>query len=175
MFLEKLKRKSALKLLKKALNAHENSKLSKESSKIRSLGCIVNFDEFNHTEVFQELAEQIGLKSHEYKIIGFSEKGLMGTGFNVPVFTDKDLGWNGQIKNSDINEYLGREYDLLINYYQHAPVILKLVSAKTKSQTKIGLLDSNQDLNDIVFQISPDSFSKFREEIIKYLKILKKI
>ncbi|XLS30896.1 DUF6913 domain-containing protein [Flavobacteriaceae bacterium M23B6Z8] len=175
MFLDKLKQKAAVKILKKALKAAENDRQQKGFDKIKSVGFIVNFDEFNHTEVFQELAKEIGLKENEYKIIGFSERGLTGTGFNIPVFSDKDLGWNGQIKNPDIEEFLSRDYDMLINYYKYAPIILKLVSAKTKSVMKIGLLDENQELNHITFGVSPDSFSKFKEELIKYLRILKRI
>lgn len=175
MFLEKLKHKAAIKIIKKALKGAENIKIGQEPDKIKSIGFIVNFDEFNHTAVFQELAEGIGLKSNEYKIVGYSDKGLSGTGYHIPVFTDKDLGWNAHIKNPDVEEFLDRKYDLIINYYKHAPILLKLVSAKASSPMKIGLLDENQELNHITFQMSPDSFSKFRDELLKYLKILKKI
>jgi hypothetical protein len=175
MFLEKLKQKAAVKLLKKALYAFENDILVDEPSKIRSIGCIVNFDEFNHTEVFKELSEQIGLKANAYKIIGFSDKGLSGSGFTIPVFSEKDLGWNGKFNNGDIDEFLNRKYDLLINYYKEAPVILKLVSARANGRIKVGLLDENQELNHITFKIPPNSFTKFKDELIKYLRILNKI
>lgn len=175
MFLEKLKKKAALKSLKRVLKTSGANFNGAIPERIKSAGFIINFDEFNHTEVFKELSEQMGLKANEYKVIGFSGKGLSANNYSIPVFSEKDLGWNGNFKNGDIDEFLSRKYDLLINYYHRSPVILKLVSARTNSAIKIGLLDENQELNDIIFSIKPNLFSKFRDELIKYLKILKRI
>ncbi len=176
MILDKLKQQAALKSLKKALDANEKNALNDiETTKIQTIGFVVNFDEFNHTEVFKELAEEIGLRSNSFKIIGYSDKGITRSGFTIPVFSDKDLGWGGKFKNGDIEEFLSRDYDLLINYYQKSTPILKLVSVKAAAGIKVGLLDENQAINQITFKISPSSFTKFRDELLKYLKILKKI
>ena len=176
MILDKLKHQAAIKSLKKALDANEkNASGYIKTTKIQTIGFVVNFDEFNHTEVFKELAEQIGLRPNSFKIIGYSEKGITGSGYTIPVFSDKDLGWGGNFKNGDIDEFLSRDYDLLVNYYQKSTPILKLVSVRAKAGVKVGLLDDNQAINQITFKIAPSSFTKFRDELIKYLKILKKI
>ncbi|WP_340063412.1 DUF6913 domain-containing protein [Ascidiimonas aurantiaca] len=174
MFLKKLKDNNANRVLKKCISNRKDGSLQ-DRGKTVSLGCIVNIDEFNHTEVFTALYKEMGLRENQFKIIGFTSREESFSGFSIPVFTVKDLGWGGVIKNQGVLEFMNWEYDVLLSYYEEAPIVLKLVTAQTVANLKTGLLVKNQELNDVVFEIKPDKFSQFRSEFLKYLTIVKKV
>ena len=174
MFLKKLKDNNANRVLKKYISLRKDHSLKDKGNSV-TLGCIVNIDEFNHTEVFTTLYKEMGLRENQFKIIGFTSREDSFSGFSIPIFTTKDLGWGGAVKNQGVQEFMNWEYDVLLNYYEEAPTVLKLVTAQTCATLKTGLLAKNQELNDMVFEIKPDKFSQFRSEFLKYLTILKKV
>ncbi|NER13302.1 hypothetical protein GWK08_07625 [Leptobacterium flavescens] len=174
MFLNRLKEISADKALKKVLSSGYLSD-AVSTGKINSFACILNIDEFNHAEVFFELAKELDLRQDQFKIIGFTEGSTDNHSYSFPVFSPKDLKWKGKVENGDVQEFLDKKYDVLLNYYNDAPLILMLVSAYTKADFKVGLLSKNEALNNMIMDIRPKEFSKFKTEFVKYLSILKKI
>ncbi|NAS30898.1 hypothetical protein GTQ40_07945 [Flavobacteriaceae bacterium R38] len=174
MLLKKLKEISAQKALKKALN-QENSYSKTGNEKIKSFACILNVDEFNHMEVFEELAKEIGLRQDQFKIVGFSALNTDMSNYSIPVFSAKDIGWNGTIENGDINEFLSKEYDLLLNYYETPSLALSLVSISTKAKLRVGIHQNNEIYNDIILKVKASEYLKFKPELIKYLSILNRI
>ena len=174
MLFNKLKVASANKALKKSISERKSFK-ENNNEPIRSFACIVNIDEFNHLEVFHELSKEMGLRTDQYKIIGFSAGDVDHSNFAIPIFTSKDLGWSGKIENGDIKEFLDKHYDLLLNYYTHSPIILSLVCSYTKAKFRVGLNPDNEPENDLTIKVRTKEFNKFKEEFLKYLSILKKI
>lgn len=175
MLLKKLKLVSAEKALKKALLSHDLFLNTDNKTKIKSFACILNIDEFNHMEVFYELAKEIGLRQDQFKIIAFSASNTDNTNYSIPVFNADQLGWNGKIENGDINEFLSKEYDLLLNYYENPSLILSLVSVYTKAKFRVGLQPKNEAYNNMVIEVKATEFLKFKPELLKYLSILNKI
>ena len=91
------------------------------------------------------------------------------------MFSDKDLGWKGQIENSYVLEFLSREYDMLINYYEDDNLMMKLLSVKTLARLKVGLAAQDPNINDLILNTPLSDFKLFKSELKKYLKVLKEI
>ncbi len=174
MLLKKIKVIAVKKALKNAL-AEYGLNRSTSNGKVNSFACIINIDEFNHIEVFYELAKEMGLRQDQFKIIGFSVLESDNSHHTIPVFYSKDLGWGGKIENTDINELLNKEYDLLLNYFENTPLVLSLVSVYAKAAFKVGLTPKNQLYNNMVIDVKTNEFLKFKQEFLKYLSILNKI
>ena len=86
---------------------------------------------------------------------------------------DNDIDFLGKI-NEDYNLFFDRKYDVLINVYQKDNVIMKLLSLKVKHDFSIGFTPVDTELNDIVFDFSPQNVKVFSVELSKYLKIISK-
>ncbi|MFS4417144.1 DUF6913 domain-containing protein [Maribacter sp. 2307ULW6-5] len=142
---------------------------------IRSLGCIVNLDTFEKADVFYELLEEFSLRPNAVKIIGYKKLHDKNSPYALPVFSDKDLGWNGRIENSYALEFLNREYDVIINYYKEDNLLLNLMSIQSKARIKVGFVQVGKAYNDIMLQTPYDDFKLFKSELKKYLGILKEI
>lgn len=170
---EKFKLRSGRKYLKQILTAPVVS--TRESKGIRSLGCIVDLDKFDNTEVFFQLLEDFSLTPNAIKIIGYKRYYDKNSPYSTPVFSDKDLGWKGEVQNSYVLEFLGRDYDLLVNYYDDDSLLLNLVSAQTKARLKVGFKNVGPTYNDLMLDTPLKDFQTFKKELKKYLNIFKEI
>ena len=66
-------------------------------------------------------------------------------------------------------------FDILISYFEKDVLELKLMTAKSKAKFKIGILQTDERLNDLIIKTSLKQFELFKKEVFKYLSILNKI
>lgn len=170
---DKFKRKSGRKSLNKMVATPVP--VTRESKGIRSLGCIVDLDKFEKSDLFYKFQDEFSLQPNAVKIIGYKRFYNKNSPYATPVFSDKDLGWNGEIENSYALEFLGREYDLLVNYYDEDTLLLNLMSAKTKARIKVGFKKVGPAYNDLMLDTPLKDFQLFKKELKKYLGIFKEI
>ncbi len=170
---DKFKYKSGQKYLRQELKNAMNS--VQRSQGIRSIAVIVDMDKFNKTELFYEFIEDFKLRPNAVKIIGYKSYYDKNSPYATPVFSDKDLGWNGTIENSYALEFLSREYDLLVNYYTQENLLLQLMTIRTKARINVGFSEVDIMYNDLIMDASLQDFKIFKMELKKYLKVLNEI
>lgn len=169
---DKFKIKSGQKYLEDELN---KSKSFSDKKGISSIACIVDMDAYNNAEIFHDLTKQMKLKPNAIHVIGYKKSEDKAGMFSIPFVTEKDLGWNGSIENGNFSEFSGRNYDVLINYYTADKLVLKLMSVKTNARLRVGLIDADDEMNDLIFDCKMGDIKTFQAELSKYLKILKEI
>lgn len=170
---DKFKVKSGLKYLKEEMEK-PSLPLAREKG-ITSVGCIVDVDHFANAEAFYELIEEFSLRPNAIKIIGYKREYDKNSPYAIQMFSDRDLGWKGQIENGYALEFLGREYDMLINYYDEDNLMMKLLSVKTPARLKVGLGSQDSKVNDLILNTPLKDFKLFKSELKKYLKVLNEI
>ncbi|MDP5231028.1 MAG: hypothetical protein NWQ38_11605 [Cellulophaga sp.] len=170
---QKLKHKSGRKFIKELLK-HPIQR-AQQANEIKSIGCIVDLDKFNDTNLFYKFIDEFKLRPNSIQVIGYKNFYDKNSPYSTPVFSDKDLGWNGKIENSYALEFMNREYDLLINYYAEGHLLLQLMTLKSKARLRVGFDSVDKNLNDLIFQVPISNFDLFKKELKKYLKILKEI
>tara|TARA_R110000868_G_scaffold4211_15_gene26804 strand:- start:42618 stop:43154 length:537 start_codon:yes stop_codon:yes gene_type:complete len=170
---QKLKHKSGRKYVKQLLQSPLEG--SRQVKGIKSIGCIVDLDKFGDTNLFYQFVEEFSLRPNSVKIIGYKNFYDKNSPYSTPVFSDKDLGWKGNIENGYALEFMNREYDLLINYYTDDHLLLKLMTLKSKARIRVGFVEVDKNLNDLILNTPVEDFGLFKEELKKYLKILKEI
>lgn len=168
---EKLKHKSGAKYLRQQL-LKPRERVDRRQG-IQAIGVIADLDRFDNPDMFYELIEAFSLRPNAVKIIGYKRSYDKNSPYATPVFSDKDLGWKGAIENSYVLEFLGREYDLLINYFSDENLMMQLLSLKVKARMRIGFAGIDPAYNDLIFGGDPTDFGLFKAEIKKYLAVLK--
>ncbi|MBB5268851.1 hypothetical protein HNQ90_002429 [Algibacter amylolyticus] len=152
-----------------------NREVIVNNSEVVSLGVIINVDEFDDFEVFRELADYIKIRPNRMKVIAFSSVKKQSLLSWDDCYNPKDFGWKGAIKNTELQTFLNKEFDVLISYYEKEILELKLITAESKAKFKIGILQTDERLNDLIIKTNLKQFDLFKEEVFKYLTILKKI
>ncbi len=172
MVLKKIKEKS----FKNKIEATIASRTSKiDNSVIKTLGFIVHTDEFLDDEFVFNLAKKMNINPNTIRVLKYSENKTEEVSFSNPIFTSKDFSWNGAIKNREINEFLNRKFDALISFYKKDNLELKLLTSLSKAKFKIGLLESDVNLNDLTLNTSIKNLDLFEKELLKYLNVLNKL
>ncbi|WP_298498493.1 hypothetical protein [uncultured Algibacter sp.] len=172
MILKGFKEKSNKKYLDKLLTSRL---VEFNNNKVLSLGVILNIDEFNDFEAFRNLAGYINVRPNRLKIIAYSSNKKEDLHSWDECYNPKDFGWKGAIHNSELKNFLKTEFDVLISYYDKEILELKLITAESKAKFKIGILQSDERLNDLIIKTNLKQFDLFKEEVFKYLTIFKKI
>jgi hypothetical protein len=170
---DKFKYKSGLKYLKEELNSPPE--IIERPRGINSVGIIVDMDTFDHTESFYDFIEEYKLRPNAVKIIGYKGYYDKNSPYSTPVFSDKDLGWNGNIENSYALEFLSREYDLLVNYYTQDNLMMQLMTIKTKARINVGFAALDRSFNDLILEADLQDYKTFKNELKKYLQVMNEI
>ncbi|MBT8307118.1 MAG: hypothetical protein KJN85_09285 [Maribacter sp.] len=170
---DKFKHKSGEKFLTEQLS--KTAPTVDRSRGITSIGCIVDLDNFDKPELFYEFVDEYKLRPNAVKIIGYKNYYDKNSPYSTPVFSDKDLGWKGEIENSYALEFLSRDYDLLVNYYNAENLLLQLMTVKTRARVKVGFKEVDQKLNDLILGLPLKDFKTFKLELKKYLRVLNEI
>ncbi|WP_149303322.1 DUF6913 domain-containing protein [Pareuzebyella sediminis] len=170
---DKFKYQSGVKFLKQEL-AKDPPVVEREKG-ITSIGCIVDLDKFDDANLFYDFVEDYNMRPNAVKIIGYKGHYDKNSPYSTPVFSDKDLGWNGKIENSYALEFLSREYDLLVNYYTEENLLIQLMSIKTRARFRVGFKGVDQVYNDLILDCPLNDFDTFKTELKKYLGVLNEI
>ena len=170
---DKFKVKSGQKFLQEEMEKPP-SNVAREKG-VSSIGCIVDVDNFQNAELFYDLIEEYSLRPNAIKIIGYKREYDKNSPYAIQIYSDKDLGWKGEIENGYVLEFLGREYDMLINYYDQDNLMMKLLSVKTQARIKVGLGTLDPKINDLILNTPLNDFALFKSELKKYLKVLKEL
>lgn len=172
MILKRFKEKSNQKFINKLIDSR---KAALSSKKIESVGIILNLNEFDDFETLRIFFESLKLNPNKIKIVGFTEDVKLVEASIELLYSEKQVGWKGKLKNNELISFINTNFDALISYYKQDNLELNLVTALSKANFKVGLSNNDERLHDLILDIDPNKFDVFRNEFIKYLTILKKL
>ncbi|MGB5172757.1 DUF6913 domain-containing protein [Eudoraea sp.] len=170
---EKFKLKSGHKFLRNALD--NPIAVGQRKQGIMSVAVLVDLDRFDNAEIFYQFVEDFKLRPNAIKIMGYKSYYDKNSPYATPVFSDKDLGWHGEIHNSYALEFLSKDYDMLVNYFNEENLMLQLMSVKTRARINVGFAEVDERLNDLILETSLQDFKTFKQELKKYLKVFNEI
>ena len=90
-------------------------------------------------------------------------------------FTQKDLNWNGEFTQQNLQSFLDQPFDLLIGYFTNSNIVLETAMVTSKATFKVGFSGVNSDLFDVEISGNTNQPQPFISELKKYLLILKKL
>ena len=145
------------------------------SNKIESVGIIVNLSEFDDFEIFRIFFEELKLNPNKIKIAGFTDDPKLVEFSNELLYSEKQIGWRGKIKDNGLKTFINTPFDVLISYYKDDNLELNLISALSKANFKVGISNYDERLHDLILEVDTKEIDIFKQEFIKYLTILKKL
>ncbi len=172
MFLNHLKDFAAKKIVKNSLTG---APLLASGEEIRTVGILLDETEFARRDELLQALRSKGLGEAEFGILAFRDKVRKNDSFDYPVFSHADITWAATISKPVLRRFIDTPFDLLINYYDVEKAGLLLVSHLSKAKFKAGFASVDKRLNHFMIDSTADQYELFASELIKYLKILKKI
>lgn len=170
--LKKVRQRSLKKHIDKSLIRRD---VSQRNAPLKSLGFVVDEVFFNDFEKLYELGTALGLQQKDVKIFSFVETRKKLPSLRQNQITNKEFNWRGEITNQNAKEFLAVPFDALIGFYTGDHPYLNAMVAQSKAKFTIGFKGTDERLFDLLLAVVPNNFGDFKNEVIKYLKIFKKI
>lgn len=161
--------------LKKSLESQIAKRISKakEVNAIQHLAILIDASQSVNVLSLLKLANELGVKSDRMKIMGYKEdQKEIADDKDAAYYNDKSFSVNGAIKSQSLNDFVNKEYDVLINFYNEEKLALNYVAAASKAKFKVGYANIDHRINDLVIGQTDDDLNLFIAELKKYLKIL---
>ncbi len=173
MILKGLKRNA----IKKSVEAHlEKRNVSSQAiSKLKTLAVLVDASYDINISSLIKLANELGVTPDKLKIVGYKEDKEIEDDNNVVYYNDKNFGVKGVMKSGALQEFINKDYDVLISFYEENKIELNYVAAASKAKFKVGFAKVDHRINDLIIGATVNNPNLFIKELKKYLKILQVI
>ena len=90
-------------------------------------------------------------------------------------FYQKDLNWYYKPQNYIIDNFVKKEYDILINLCDSSIIPIKYLLASSIAHFKIGIHEENYEIYDLMISLKDDkSMEKLMHEIKHYINLINK-
>ena len=165
------KAKSIIKKTNKLLKNKSNS--LQIAQNIQTVGVIVNEGSDFNFELLKQLQRDINSGSSNFLVLTCKKTNDSYNEFRGVILKESDFSWNGAIKTNEIKEFLEKPFDMLIDFTNNTEVYNNYLVAKSKAKFKVGYAQNDERLYDLM--IEANSSKLFIAELIKYLKILRKL
>ncbi|MGA9638601.1 DUF6913 domain-containing protein [Flavobacterium sp.] len=172
MLLKYLKEFSVKQLLK---NSFLKEKKQPNSNKIKTVGLLIDECCFKDKN---QLIEQLffnGFLEKNIEVLLYRSRINKNKVCKYPFFTSNDINWNGAVNNKVVTDFIDKEFDLLISYYDVEKAILLLVTNQSKADFKVGFSSIDKRINNLMINVNAQNYKVFVYELFRYLKILNKI
>ncbi|GIJ95619.1 hypothetical protein CAPN001_01880 [Capnocytophaga stomatis] len=125
-------------------------------------------------EPLLELVKYYNLRPENYIFLGYKQKSEETHTNGVPFLIDKEINWQGKIRNYHADRLSEQEYDILINYFKSPKLPLLLLSSSIKAKLRIGFEGIESIYNDVIINCKLEEESTFTTEVKKVLSTMLK-
>ncbi|KAA1247106.1 hypothetical protein F0000_05125 [Aquimarina sp. RZ0] len=140
---------------------------------IKSLAVLIDASQSVNILSVVKLANELGVKSDSLKVMGYKEdQKEISDDKDAAYYNNKSFGVNAAIRSNSLQEFINKEYDVLINFYSESKLELDIVAAASKAKFKVGFSEIDNRINDLVIGSANDNTNLFISELKKYFKIL---
>lgn len=155
---------------------HNLKALGRYSSRLEGsiikVGCLVDMDIVKDITPLLEFVKHYNVRPENYIFLGYKKKSEETHANGVPFLVDKEISWQGKIRNYHADRLAEQEYDVLINYFNEPKLPLLLLSSSIKARLRIGLQGVDNQYNDIIINCKIEEESIFIEQVKKVLKAI---
>ncbi|GEQ86658.1 hypothetical protein ULMS_21660 [Patiriisocius marinistellae] len=169
---EKLRRKNLQKQIDKALL---NRDVSGRNGKIKSLAFLYNEDVISSVSEMKKIADVLNISEEQITFLSFVTFDKKNTSLTCEQFTNRDFSWKGDLKRKELKDFVHIQFDALVYFQDGSHEFLDIVAARSAAKFKIGLLNSDERIHDLMISVTAKEIDKAAQEIKKYLQIMGKL
>jgi uncharacterized protein DUF6913 len=162
-------------LLKRKLSKSKNAHYSVPYIKVKHIGILFNAAEQSDYVAIEAYANQLKEEGKKVEILGFIPLKHIEGILSYPYFTKKEINFFQIPKSLDVQDFIDKEFDVLLHFSLEEDLELEYISALSKAKMRVGKYSSDK-LFCYDLMIDEKKQPKTIEEIIpvfnKYLKMI---
>ena len=162
-------------LKRKLKNSLKNVIDIASDNKIKTIAILVDESSFDCKNELKTAIIHYGIHENDIAFITFKDKINKKEVFKTTTFCLKDIDWNTNFTNLEVQFFLNQKFDLFISYYDVEKPALMRFTQKTNANFKVGFSTIDKRLNHFMIHTNLENHKVFIDEMFKYLRILNKI
>lgn len=153
----------------------EHRDLSQVNSTLKTLGFIVDEKLIQDFEPLYDFYADFNLLPKDVKVFSFIEVKKKLPSLLQNQVQCKDFNWKGEMHNQNASDFLDKDFDVLVGYYEGKHEFLDAMISQSNAKFKVGFAEGDKRLFDLLISVNPNEIDAFKIELKKYLEILSKI
>ena len=178
-FIENLKQKVGKWVFQRDLKTNMRAKEACNLKDAKSIGILYDATSEEQIKVIKPFVTYFFDLKKDVKALGFVNSKQLSY-CHVPklqydFFYKKDLNWYYKPQNYIIDNFIKKEYDILINLCDSSVIPIKYLVASSIAHFKIGIYEENYEIYDLMLSLKDDkSMEKLMYEIKHYINLINK-
>ncbi|MFA7081676.1 MAG: hypothetical protein WC135_03600 [Bacteroidales bacterium] len=172
--LDKIRRFVQSFVLKAKLKRHQREKKVSSLNSAKTVGIVCLVDKEINWNIIKTLIKEFQDNKAKIEVMGVFYGNLKPLWFietlNVTLCTDKELGLSQIPNGMHVDEFLAKEFDLLIDFSIKDDFAPFYLSALSKAKFKIGLdTENNRKHFDLLLKLKETNMNEYKNQLIHYL------
>ena len=178
-FIEDLKQKVGKWVFQRELRTNMRTKTVCNLDDAKSIGVLYDATTEEQIKMIQPFVSYFFDLKKDVKALGYVNANELSY-CHVPklqydFFYKKDLNWYYKPQNYIIDNFIRKEYDILINLCDSNIIPIKYLVASSIAHFKIGIYQENYEIYDLMISLKDDkSIEKLMDEIKHYINLINK-
>jgi hypothetical protein len=178
-FIEDFKQKAGKWVFQRDLKTNTRNKEVCNLRNAKSIGILYDATSQEQIRMIQPFVSYFFNLKKDVKALGYVNSQQLSY-CHVPklqydFFYKKDLNWHYKPQNYIIDNFIKKEYDILINLCDSSIIPIKYLVASSIAHFKIGIYEENYEIYDLMISLKDDkSMEKLMHEIKYYINLINK-
>ncbi len=178
-FIEDIKHKFGRWVFQKELKSNKRTKAVSNLENAKSIGILYEATDAAQIKKIEPFVKYFFELKKDVKALGYVNKKKLDNHhipkLNYDFFYLKDLNWYYKPQNYIINNFVKKEYDILINLSDSNCIPIKYLVASSLAHFKIGQFEDGFEIYDLMIKLDKDKGKeRLMEEIKHYLNLINK-
>tara|TARA_B100001175_G_C19202482_1_gene492024 strand:+ start:75 stop:626 length:552 start_codon:yes stop_codon:yes gene_type:complete len=178
-FIEDLKQKVGKWVFQRELRTNSRTKEVCNLDDAKSIGVLYDATTEEQIKMIQPFVSYFFDLKKDVKALGYVNANELSychaPKLQYDFFYKKDLNWYYKPQNYIIDNFIRKEYDILINLCDSNIIPIKYLVASSIAHFKIGIYQENYEIYDLMISLKDDkSIEKLMDEIKHYINLINK-
>ena len=178
-FLENFKHKIGQRVFQRDLRTNKRLKEVSNLEKAKSIGILYEATNAEQIKKIEPFVKYFFALRKDVKALGYVNKTKLDDchipRLNYDFFYQKDLNWYYKPQNYIIDNFIKKEYDILINLSDSSCIPIKYLVASSMARFKIGQFEEGYEIYDLMIKLDKEEgLERLMEEIKHYLNLINK-
>lgn len=158
---------------KKLLAKNLSAKSFASTQRIQKVRVLMDADLAVEQSFFLELAKALSLPPVNVAVVVFPKDNPIESQY-AHFFEREAIGYFGGF-SEELKALCAQEVDLQLHFFNRADLYMEWIAIAAKHKISVGFSKAEEKINDLIFDFSPNELDLVKNELVKYLTILKLI
>ncbi|MCA6074781.1 DUF6913 domain-containing protein [Fulvivirga sedimenti] len=151
-------------------NAFRGSVLYEDA---KNVGILYTAEDLTKHDIIKDLAKKFESDGKKVSVMSFLPKDVQNFEFRYNFFTDKEIGFFGNVNSEDVHTFVNKPFNYLLYVDFEGDPIMRYLLSMSRAQCRVGFFEEiNRPFCDLMVAPQQPNYKSLAHEMYKYTKVL---